>query len=265
LLELINIDKKYNSGLLIKKKRVVLKNINMELGRGGFLGITGESGSGKTTMARIALRLVNPTRGSVIMDNLDITRFSAREMRPLRKKIQIVFQHPEGALNPEYRIIDSLKEAIRIADQPWRSMKDALYDTCAMVNIPPDLLDRYPSQVSGGEIQRVALARALVFKPDYLFLDEPTSMLDLSAQAFILTLIKKISVKNNMGVALITHDLDIIRSLCREIMIIENGERVAYGLIDDVFNGESEQAAKLVRNWELQKNINGDLLCQPGQ
>lgn len=137
MLELINIDKEYNSGLLLKKKRVVLKNINMELMRGGFLGITGESGSGKTTMARIALRLVNPTRGSVIMDNLDITRFSAREMRPLRKKIQIVFQHPEGALNPEYRIIDSLKEAIRIADQPWRSMKDALYDTCAMVNIPP--------------------------------------------------------------------------------------------------------------------------------
>lgn len=258
MLELKGIWKEYRTGLFMKRK-TVLKDIGMELQRGRFLGITGESGSGKTTLARIALRLVNPTQGAIILDNLDITNLSAKEMRPLRKKIQIVFQHPEGALNPEYRIVDSITEAIRIAGTPRCACKDTLEDVCAMVNINRNLLDRYPSQVSGGEIQRVALARALVFNPDYLFLDEPTSMLDISTQASILNLVKKISIRNYMAVALITHDLDIIRALCHDIMIVENGERVAYGPTGDVLNSSNETVVRLMKNWELQKDINGNV------
>ncbi len=256
MLELRNVCKTYPSGFLSRRSRVVLNDFSMKLERGSIVGITGESGSGKTTIAKIALRLINPSSGSIILDDVDITRLSMEKMRPYRKSMQIVFQHPEGALDPKYRIGESIKEALLKAGAPQENIAARIAEACSQANLPQGLLDRYPSQVSGGEIQRAAFARALAFEPDYMFLDEPTSMLDVSVQAYILNLIRSESSRRSMGVALITHDLDIIRSMCSETILISRGEMVACGTTDDVLRGNGdERVSKLVLAWDAQKNV----------
>jgi peptide/nickel transport system ATP-binding protein len=253
MLELKGIDKEYSSGLFIKRSKLVLKNITLKLERGDFLGIIGESGSGKTTLARIAARLVDPTRGSVEIDGEDITRYSSKAMQAIRRKIQIVFQQPEGALNPEYTIAESLREAVKISGTPAVSIKETILKMCGIVHVNPSLLERYPSQVSGGEIQRAALARVLVQKPEYLFLDEPTSMLDLSVQAFLLRLIQRIAEEHTMGIALITHDMDIIQCLCNKVVIIEEGAIADYGETKNVLSEKSLIGSAYIKEWQLQK------------
>jgi peptide/nickel transport system ATP-binding protein len=255
MLELIDISKTYGGGLLNGQSRQVLKDINIQIKRGNWLGITGESGSGKTTIAKIALRLINPSSGSIILDDTDITLLSMKQMIPYRKKMQIVFQHPEGALDPTYSIEESISEALLKSGTPRSKLKDVLIEACAKVNLPPDLLDRYPGQVSGGEVQRAALARVLAFEPDYLFLDEPTSMLDVSVQAYILNLIRSESERRNMGVVFITHDLDIIRYICHDTIVIKDGKVEAEGATDILLNPDTTPVPTLVYSWESQKDI----------
>ena len=255
MLELIDVSKTYSGGFLSRQSRIVLKDINVQVKRGRFLGITGESGSGKTTIARIALRLINPTSGTILLDGTDITNLSMKKMISHRDKVQIVFQHPEGALDPTYTISESICEALLKSGTPRSKLNDAVTEACARVNIPVDLLDRHPGQVSGGEIQRAALARVLSFEPDYLFLDEPTSMLDVSVQAYILNLIRREAEKLDMGVVLITHDLDIIRSMCNDTIVISEGFVKAEGATDTILNPETSPVTTLVRSWEAQKDV----------
>lgn len=255
MLELIDVCKEYRSGLLSRRSRTVLKDINMRVMRGRFLGITGESGSGKTTIAKIALRLINPSSGTIMLDDADITRLSMKQMMPYRDKIQIVFQHPEGALDPEYRIGESIREALMKAGIPRNEINERTKEACDIVNLPLDLLDRYPRQVSGGEIQRAALARVLAFEPDYLFLDEPTSMLDVSVQAYILNLIRSEAMRRDMGVTLITHDLDIIRCIAHDTLVVSNGAAVAYGPTRAVLDPGNTPVRGLVASWEHQRDV----------
>lgn len=233
-----------------------MEDVSLKVEKGRIIGLTGESGSGKTTIARIALRLTDPSSGTISLDGADITNLSMKKMRPLRRHMQIVFQHPEGALDPEFKLRESIQEALLRAGVPRIRLKDDLEEACAEVNLPLDLLDRFPSQVSGGEIQRAALARVFSFRPDYLFLDEPTSMLDVSVQAFILNLIKGRVEKNEMGVVLITHDLDIIRCMCSQVMVLSRGKIVDYGPAESVLStGGKPYTKDTVKIWDAQKKL----------
>jgi peptide/nickel transport system ATP-binding protein len=237
-----------------------LDDVSLNVEKGRVIGLTGESGSGKTTMARIALRLTNPSSGSILLDGMEITHMSMKKLRPLRRHIQIVFQHPEGALDPEFRLRESIQEALLRSGVTRALLKERMEEACAEVDMPLELLDRYPSQVSGGEIQRAALARVLSFQPDYLFLDEPTSMLDVSVQAFILNLIKNRAIRDGMGVVLITHDIDIIRCMCSDVTVLSRGKIVDRGPAESILTaGGHSYTRELIRTWDAQKSMLGSL------
>ncbi len=256
MLELENVTKVFHQGRLTRSSFKVLDGVSFRLEKGEIVGITGESGSGKTTLARIALRLMDPTSGSIFLDDADITHMSMRQLRPLRGRMQIVFQHPEGALDPEMRIRDSVREALMMSGTPKNAVRERMMDACSEVNLPAELLDRYPSQVSGGEVQRAVLARVMSFHPEYLFLDEPTSMLDVSVQAFILDFIRARARKDGTGIALITHDIDIIRCMCSKAVVLSEGGIVDSGDVTCVLNGGQDRpSSSMVRLWDSQMEL----------
>jgi ABC-type dipeptide/oligopeptide/nickel transport system, ATPase component len=256
MLELVNVSKSFKRGLLHNGHQTVLDNVSFSLERGRTLGIMGDSGSGKTTLARIAVRTIDPDDGKVFLEDTDITSLSSNKMSLYRSQLQMIFQHPEGALNPELKLDESLSEALLKSGIPRSRLKDVKDDVCGEMNISPTLLNRYPMQVSGGEIQRVALARAMAFNPNYLFMDEPTSMLDVSIQAHILNFINEKSKRNNMGIVFITHDLDIVRKMCDDILILYRGNTIGLGTVEDILeNNSHEQIKNLVDFWDASKNI----------
>lgn len=254
MLELEGVSKIFRSGLLGRRECRALDSVDLCVRRGASLGLVGESGSGKTTLARAALRLLDITEGMIRLDGDDITFLRKRRLRDLRWHMQIVFQHPETALDPQFKLGESLREALLRAGTPRAYLADRTVEACALVNMPSELLDRYPSQVSGGEIQRAALARVLSFEPEYLFLDEPTSMLDVSVQAHILGLLREISAKRNMGMVYISHDLDVVRAMCAETAVLHGGKLVETGSTSKVLvNPKDEHVRALLAAWEAQR------------
>jgi ABC-type dipeptide/oligopeptide/nickel transport system ATPase subunit len=251
VLELNNIFMTFRQGIVNRSAKPVLDNVSVSVDRGETLGIMGDSGSGKTTLAKIAVRLINPDSGKVMLDGEDITKYTFRKMAPYRSRLQLVFQNPEGALNPEMTLGASMREAISKSAMRKMGVSQAVESMCGELGIKPELLTRYPNQVSGGEIQRVALSRALAFNPNYLFLDEPTSMLDASVQAHILSVLRDHQRKTDMGMVLITHDLDLIRCLCDRLAVIDKGKLIAYGKVGDVLGDNGcEYIRRYTSKWD---------------
>ena len=235
MLELINLSKTFESGLWRTPAKFVVKNVSLKLRKGEILGLIGASGCGKSTIARMAVKLLDPTTGGIRLDGEDVTAMSARRFRRYRHRIQIMFQHPEGALNPCYTLHQSINESFcRLGLPPDK--RDAVLDSLlSEVGLSHKVLDRRPDQVSGGEIQRAVLARVLAFGPDYLLLDEPTSMLDLSVQAHILRLLEKKSARDNMGLLFISHDLEVVRAICDRVLVLKQGGIVEQGPVEQIF------------------------------
>ena len=251
MLELKDINMTFRSGLINHSVTKVLSDVNLNIERGKVFGLIGNSGSGKTTLAKIAVRLIDPTSGRIIIDGDDITMLNFSKMRAYRSRLQMVFQHPETAVNPEMKLGASLKEALVKSGVSRDRMKDTITETCNIMGISESILSRYPTQVSGGEIQRVALARVLAFEPDYLFLDEPTSMLDASVQATIVSILREHYRSKNMGVIFITHDLDLAREVCDDIAVIDGGKVIENGPTDTVLSeSKNEYIRNYVETWD---------------
>jgi microcin C transport system ATP-binding protein len=177
---------------------------------------------------------------------MKINNFNFRQMRPLRKDIQIIFQDPFGSLSPRLSIEEIVGEGLQIHKIAFNKndRKKLIIDTLKKVELDPDITNRYPHEFSGGQRQRIAIARALILKPRFLILDEPTSALDMSVQSQIIELLKTLQKENNLGYIFISHDLRVIKSLAHKIIVLKNGKIVEKGNSKDIFTNPKQSYTK---------------------
>lgn len=209
---------------------------------GQTVGVVGESGSGKSTLGYALLRLTNLTGGSVSFKGEDITAYGRKEMRPLRKKMQVVFQDPFGALSPRMSVQGIIGEGLKVhyKNISESEREDRVIEALRDVGLDPDTRHRYPHEFSGGQRQRVSIARAMVLHPEFVVLDEPTSALDLSVQAQIVDLLRGLQEKYNLAYMFISHDLRVVRAMSHEVLVMKDGQVVESGVSDKIFDNPEQ-------------------------
>ena len=214
--------------------------VSLFLDRGELLALVGESGSGKTTTALAALRLLDPTAGTVLLDGRDVTALSRRQLRPLRRRAQLIHQDPYASLDPRLRARDLIAEGLRIHGlAPSREGERAVvYDALEKVGLTPveTFAERFPHQLSGGQRQRVAIAGSLVLGPSLLVADEPVSMLDVSVRAGILDLLDRLRREEGLGILMITHDLATAAHVADRVAVMYHGNLVELGAARSVID-----------------------------
>jgi peptide/nickel transport system ATP-binding protein len=217
--------------------REVVKRVDLAVPRGSVLGLVGESGSGKTTLGRLLVRLLKPTSGGIQFDGVEIGGLGEAEMRPLRARIQMIFQDPQSSLNPRLRLGTTLTRPLQVYGRlkGRRDRRDRAAALLDLVGLPADFVDRYPHELSGGQRQRAGIARALALEPDFIVADEIVSGLDVSTQAHILLLLKDLQQRLGLTMVFISHDLSVIRVLCNDVAILQHGEVVETGPVARIF------------------------------
>jgi len=210
--------------------------VSFSIARGETLSLVGESGSGKTTCGRAILRLIEPTGGKVVFDGVTVSSLGRRDLRALRKRMQIVFQDPFGSLNPRmtvYSVIAEILATHRIC--PRGKRRDRVIELLDLVGLPPESADRYPHEFSGGQRQRIGIARALAVEPDLIVADEPVSALDVSIQAQILNLLEELQQRLGLTYLFIGHDLSVVRHISDKVAVMYLGRIVEFGTVADIF------------------------------
>lgn len=212
-------------------------DVSLTLREGRTLGVVGESGSGKTTLGLALMRLLS-SEGAIRFNGTNIQGLKAKELRPRRRDMQIVFQDPYGSLSPRMSISDIVSEGLRIQqpDINVEQRRSHVSEALGEVGLDPAMQDRYPHEFSGGQRQRIAIARAMVLKPRFVMLDEPTSALDMSVQAQIVDLLRELQRRNNLAYLFISHDLKVVRALADDIIVMRAGKVVEAGTADEVFD-----------------------------
>ena len=210
--------------------------VDFSIGQGEIVSIVGESGCGKTTLGKSLLRLIEPSAGAIKFRNSDITELSDEEMREYRKEMQIVFQDPFQSLNPKKTVRQLVRQPLDIHDIPRSEAETRVVEALEDVGLSPvaDFLDRYPEEMSGGQLQRVSFARSLVLEPSFVVADEPTSMLDASIRARVLDLMEKLREERGLSFLVITHDLSVARYLSDRVGVMYLGRLVEIGNADDM-------------------------------
>jgi microcin C transport system ATP-binding protein len=211
--------------------------LSLKLRAGETVGVVGESGSGKTTLGLALLRLVS-SKGPIVYENNRIDGFDSRQMRPLRKEMQVVFQDPFGSLSPRLSVSQIIAEGLTIQSpgMGWDERRERVGAALTEVGLDPDAQDRYAHEFSGGQRQRIAIARAMVLEPRFVLLDEPTSALDMSVQAQIVDLLRDLQRRHHLAYLFISHDLKVVRALSNYVVVLKNGKVVEEGPADDIFN-----------------------------
>ncbi|MBW4961736.1 ABC transporter ATP-binding protein [Sulfitobacter sp. CW3] len=215
---------------------------------GETIGIVGESGSGKTTMALAIMRLI-ASEGGISFTGQDVRKWSTRELRRLRKDMQIVFQDPFGSLSPRMTCMQIIAEGLTVHNvDPDRNQRELVRDVMVEVGLDPATMDRYPHEFSGGQRQRIAIARAMVLRPRLLVLDEPTSALDMTVQVQIVDLLRNLQRKYGLAYLFISHDLKVVRAMSHKVIVMKRGDVVEYGDADTLYeNPKSDYTRALLQ------------------
>lgn len=211
-------------------------DISFQLYKGETMGLVGETGCGKSTLGRSILKLTEPTEGKIVYDGEDISGYSEKQMRPMRKQMQMVFQDPYTSLNPRKRIGDILEEVLaihKIGEKKERM--DIAMETLHKVGLRPEHYYRYPHEFSGGQRQRVGLARALILNPGFVVCDEPVSALDVSIQAQIINLLQDLQRDSDLTYLFIAHDMSVVKYISTRIGVMYLGHLVEQAYTDDLF------------------------------
>lgn len=212
--------------------------VSLVVGAGDSVAVVGESGSGKTTLALAVTALGARGHGEIRLLGRSLDELSGKELRALRPEVQVVFQDPHGSLDPRQSVRSGLKELRHLHRQRAGWIDDA--DLLKRVRLSPDLLDRYPHQLSGGQAQRVCIARALLMRPRLIVADEPTSGLDVSVQADVLELLEETRAATSAALLMISHDLAVVRSLCDSVHVMHRGRVVESGRCESVFSNPQD-------------------------
>ena len=224
-------------------------DVSFEILKGETVGLVGESGCGKTTLGRALIRLIKPTGGNILFDGKDIAHIEKKEMRRMRKDIQIIFQDPYGSLNPRITIGSAIQEPMKIHGllQNNKQRKDKVMELLEKVNLKPEHFNRYPHEFSGGQRQRICIARALGLNPDFLICDESVSALDVSVQAQVLNLLNDLKKEFGFTSIFISHDLSVVRYISDRIMVMNKGRIEESGTADEVyFHPKKDYTKKLI-------------------
>jgi peptide/nickel transport system ATP-binding protein len=237
VLQTRGLSKTYRTSNWIGPDRTVhaAQDVTLEVRRGQTLGIVGESGSGKSTVARCIVRLVDPTSGEVRIGGTEIATMGAAELRPLRHKVQIVFQDPYRSLNPRRTVGQAIMEGPLNYGVPRAEALERATKLLALVRMDAAALPRFPHQFSGGQRQRICIARALAMEPELLVADEAVSALDVSVQAQVLELLEEIRTRLNLAMLFITHDLRVAAQVCDQVAVMSRGRVVEYGPAEEIF------------------------------
>jgi oligopeptide/dipeptide ABC transporter ATP-binding protein len=226
-----------HAGLLGKPRFLhAVDGVSFYIRRGETLGLVGESGCGKSTLGRVVIRLLEPTLGRVVFDGADITAKTADELRPLRRRMQIVFQDPYSSLNPRMTLREIVGEGIAVhrLAKGRREAEEKILAVLARVGLGADMLGRYPHELSGGQRQRVGIARALAVGPEFIVCDEPVSALDVSVQAQVLNLLEVLQDDLGLSLLFISHDLRVIEYTSHRTAVMYLGRIVEMGPTADV-------------------------------
>ncbi len=251
--------KTYTEGGWLRAPRIVhaARDVNIEVRRGETLGIVGESGAGKSTVARCIARLVDPSAGSITLGGQDIAKLPASKLNAFRRKVQVIFQDPYRSLNPRRTVRQSLVEGPMNYGVKRAQALDRARSLLKLVGLDDAALDRYPHQFSGGQRQRICIARALAMEPELLIADEPVSALDVSVQAQVLDLIEDVRKRLDLAILFITHDLRVAARVCDRVVVMRGGAVVEEGPTAELFRAPKQDytrtllAAAPGRDWKF--------------
>ena len=238
LLETIGLHKRFLVGKTTKGPYLhAVDDVSIRIERGESVGLVGESGCGKSTLVRLVTRLLDASEGAIVFNERDIGGIAAKDFarRPERARIQMVFQDPTDSLNPRYTAFDCIAEPIRLLTSVTGNLDARVAELAASVGLPPELLSRFPHQLSGGQKARVGIARALASEPELLILDEPTSALDVSVQAIILQLLARLRRERGLSYLFVSHDLNVVRLLCDRVVVMYLGRVIESGPAAELF------------------------------
>ena len=235
-----------------KKSLVAVDDVSLRVRQGHSLGVVGESGSGKTTLAMAIVRLLR-SRGEIVFDGGAIHDLGFKQLKPLRRSMQIVFQDPYGSLSPRLTVEDIVAEGLGIHEPGLTASerRGRVAEILGEVGLEPGIQSRYPHEFSGGQRQRIAVARAMILKPRFVVLDEPTSSLDMTVQAQIAELLLDLQRRHGLTYLFISHDLKVVRALCDEIAVMKDGRIVEFGPADDLFEAPREPYTRALMNAAL--------------
>ena len=245
--EVQNLSKEFKTFDSSGKTEIVkaIKNVSFSVNLGNTLGIVGESGSGKSTIGRCVLGLTKISSGEIILGGRKINYTNKKDIYDFRKKIQIVFQNPQRSFNPVYNIRTSVGESLNVRKE-WskEKKKNRIEEVLDAVKLQEDLRSRLPEQLSGGQLQRAAIARAIAPEPNLIFLDEPTSSLDLSVRSEVLKLLSELQKNLKITYVFVSHDLEVVRAIADDMIVMFRGEIVEKGSSENVFKNPSNEYTK---------------------